>query len=580
MTEKQWAEGTRRLNINLNPNIEDIQVESLCAVGVVILPAHDALQFSVPFENLEKELRRLYDLFDSKSTFIVVGEDIDLFESVIWLQNISQYQLWISIKAMSIRKYHGRIPVGHFGAIVFTKYNGSLRHCKTRLPYSFCPTCDKTTKDYGGKKHTYNSYGTLLSDVWTDINADLSGELTDIYIRFADLFGIEQYNKMYVFDKRDSCFKYSNIKKKVAQTVHTTSDPQQEFKNTLLMGDCIEQIRLIPDNYVDFVFSDPPYNLKKKYAGYGDDLEIKDYFSWCDEWIKECLRVLKPGRTLALLNIPLWAVRHYLYLKENAYFQNSIVWDALSFPVRLIMPANYTILCFSKGKSRNLPGINKCSLNLRPLEINYCVREKCVHNRIKRNINDKAELLDIWWDIHRLKHNSRRVDHPCQLPPKLMYRLIELFTMEGEIVLDPFNGAGTTSLCANQLKRSYIGIELNEEYHNLANKRHKEIKEGINPFRKADRELTAKNSPVARVKKQTYEVPKKTLQLEVRRVTHLLNRIPSREELIQYGKYKIEYYDSYFVSWGEVTAAARTDGMVETRHKGSVNSSQAQLFEL
>ena len=62
-----------------------------------------------------------------------------------------------------------------------------------------------------------------------------------------------------------------------------------------------------------------------------------------------------------------------------------------------------------------------------------------------------------------------------------------------------------------------------------------------------------------------YEVPKRTLQLEVKRVAHVLGRLPTREELAAHGRYPIRYYDEYFVSWGEVCAAARTTGMSETR---------------
>jgi site-specific DNA-methyltransferase (adenine-specific) len=184
-------------------------------------------------------------------------------------------------------------------------------------------------------------------------------------------------------------------------------------------------------------------------------------------------------------------------------------------------------------------------------------------------INDRAPLTDLWWDIHRLKHNSRRVDHPTQLPPHLMYRLISVFTKPNEIVLDCFNGSGTTTLAAHQLGRHYIGIEKSPKYFNIAQERHKEITQGLDPFRKEERDLTAKNSPVPRLLKQKYEVPKKILQLEVKRIAQELGRLPTREEVEQNGKYPIKYYDEYFVSWGEVCAAARTTGMTEIRDSSS-----------
>ena len=221
---------------------------------------------------------------------------------------------------------------------------------------------------------------------------------------------------------------------------------------------------------------------------------------------------------------------------------------------------------------------------LEPLAEGYCLRASCVRKRNAFGFTDRGQLTDIWWDIHRLKHNSRRVDHPCQLPPQLLYRLISIFTKSNETVLDCFNGAGTTSLTAQQINRQFIGIELSEKYYEIAQSRHDEIRIGLDPFRKKNRTLTEKNSPVARMPKQTYEVPKKTLQLEVRRVSKELNRLPTRTEMIEHGKYPIKYYDEYFSSWGEVCAAARHDGMSETRAnkrklESSKSANQLQLFD-
>ena len=201
-----------------------------------------------------------------------------------------------------------------------------------------------------------------------------------------------------------------------------------------------------------------------------------------------------------------------------------------------------------------------------------------MRSRQATRLDDRGPLTDLWWDIHRLKHNTRRVDHPTQLPPQLMYRLIGVFTRRGEIVLDCFNGAGTTTLTAHQLGRRYVGIEISKEYCDMARNRHEEISSGLNPFRKARRKLTAKNSPVPRLPQQTYAVPKKTLQLEVRRVAKELGHLPTRKELAQYGKYPIRYYDEYFISWGEVCAAARTTGMTEDRpDSGDGESSDAAV---
>ena len=218
------------------------------------------------------------------------------------------------------------------------------------------------------------------------------------------------------------------------------------------------------------------------------------------------------------------------------------------------------------------------------LSEDFCIRPNCIKKRKRLNIKDTEFASNLWWDVHRLKHNSRRVDHPCQLPPLFMYRLISLFTNENEFVLDPFNGAGTTTLTAQQLNRKYVGIELSEYYHTMTIQRHQVLDLGIDPFRKNDDEKPkAKNSRVERLKKQKYQVSKKVLQLEVRSISKSIGHVPTKEDVIQHSKYPIEYFENYFIDWGEVTAAARTTGMTEhrTNDKGlqQISEPQLRLFE-
>ena len=526
---------------------------------------------------------------------ITLGEVKDLILAHSSISDFMRYQLWIAVKRTSpqVSVSNRYLPSHHFGALVHTKYESSLKHTKTRIEYTYCPACNKTTKDYGGKKHTYHQFGTLMSDVWRDISCEVNGDISSIIERFADLFGIEQYHELLVVDCRRLNITQISTEAIPSDTSSKINYIPENQLNRLVIGDCLEELHKIPNNSIDFAFADPPYNLGKKYTGYGDDLEVKEYFKWCDEWIDELARVLRPGRTCALLNIPLWAIRHFVHMERVLKLQNWIAWDALSLPVRMIMPAHYSIICFSKGVPRELPRQNAyarqsngliASLeesSVTPLSEGYCLRSQCITERNLKHINDAGELTDIWWDIHRLKHNSRRVDHPCLLPPKLMYRLISVFTNPEDVVLDCFNGTGTTTLTAHQLGRKYIGIEKSPEYVNTAQARHEEISEGIDPFRKMEGSPTAKNSRVRRMQKQRYAIPKKTLQLEVKRVANVLGRLPTREEVAQHSKYPIEYYDQYFVSWGEVCAAARTTGMSETRQENGHFSKveQLRLFE-
>ena len=73
-------------------------------------------------------------------------------------------------------------------------------------------------------------------------------------------------------------------------------------------------------------------------------------------------------------------------------------------------------------------------------------------------------VSDVWTDLHRIRHNKRRDQHPCQLPEPLLERLVLMTTEPGDIVLDPFVGAGTTAIAAKRLGRAYIGIDIDPAY--------------------------------------------------------------------------------------------------------------------
>ena len=592
------AENSQRLRVRTS--LIDNKAQLLdCAQGfkdvcIVRLPYAKPHDPRPALEEVGQVVREVAHVLGPEASLVILGEPINLVHAHASVEPFLRYQLWIAIKRKTIcsSTTPGSLPQYHFGALVYTKYKASLRHVKTRIQYTYCPVCNKTTKDYGGKKHTYHEFGTLVSDVWRDVACDLESNLTPVIDRFADLFGSEPYRELLFLDCRDLSLSYALPHRESRPVVQEGRRTLETRSHALIQGNCLEELKKIPNDSIDFVFADPPYNLRKKYSGYNDGLQIAEYFQWCDQWIGELARVLRPGRTCAILNIPLWAIRYFLCLEKIMRFQNWVVWDSLSFPVRLIMPAHYTILCFSKGESRPLPGLTDQADHengfspyngfqpYRPLAEGYCLRANCVATRKALGLNDRGPLTDLWGDVHRLKHNSRRVDHPCQLPPQLMYRLLSLFTKPGEVVLDCFNGAGTTTLAAHQFNRAYIGIELSEQYHCLAQARHEEIGMGLDPFRKEKRTLTSKNSPVPRMPKQKYAVPKKTLQLEVKRVARLLGRIPSREDIRKLGKYPIEYYEKYFASWGEVCAAARTTGMSEDRVpvKAEPAGQQLELF--
>ncbi len=235
-----------------------------------------------------------------------------------------------------------------------------------------------------------------------------------------------------------------------------------DYINQIRQGDCLKLFKQIPDESVDVVFADPPFNLKKKYRTHHDDLEFQEYLDWCEEWILECLRVIKPTGSIFLHNIPRWLTYYASLLNKNADFRHWISWEAPTAPMgKTLQPTHYGILFYAKNAKQN-------KFN----EIRYPHKRCRKCNYLLKDYGGKKHLLhpfgplvtDVWTDIHRLRHNKYRDKHPCQLPIHLLERIVLMSTDENDVVLDPFSGTGTTAIASKKLGRKFVGFELDEEY--------------------------------------------------------------------------------------------------------------------
>ncbi|MCY3715735.1 MAG: site-specific DNA-methyltransferase, partial [Chloroflexi bacterium] len=237
--------------------------------------------------------------------------------------------------------------------------------------------------------------------------------------------------------------------------------------NSILHGDCIELLRNIPDESVDITFADSPFNLKKRYSSYRDNLELSQYIEWCNVWLRELVRVTKPTGSIFIHNIPKWLTYLSAELNKIADFKHWIAWDAMSTPLgKTLLPTHYGILYYAKDVKK-----------LKFYDIRYPHHRCRKCGVLRKDYGGKKSRLhpfgpivsDVWSDLHRIKHNKRRDKHPCQLPIHLLERLLLLSTDEGDVVLDPFMGTGTTAVATKRLGRNFIGIELDENYVRIAN---------------------------------------------------------------------------------------------------------------
>lgn len=235
--------------------------------------------------------------------------------------------------------------------------------------------------------------------------------------------------------------------------------------NQIINGDIIEELRKIPDDSVDMTFADPPFNLNKKYGKYKDKREDYEYIKWCELWLTEMVRTTKPTGSIFVHNIPKWLIHYANHLNKTAHFKHWIAWDSMSAPLgKSLLPAHYGILFYTKIPK----GFKFHELRSPHKKCRACGEMIKDYGGKKKQINPYGTLLsDVWADIHRIRHNARRDNHPCQLPEPLLERLILMSTDEGDVVLDPFIGAGTTALAAKRLGRNYIGIDIDPKYKKI-----------------------------------------------------------------------------------------------------------------
>lgn len=248
----------------------------------------------------------------------------------------------------------------------------------------------------------------------------------------------------------------------------------QKFLNKIVKGDCLKLLKEISDNSVDMTFADPPFNLKKKYNGYKDSLEFKEYIDWCDKWIGEMVRITKPTGSIFVHNIPKWLTFYVKLLNEHAIFKDWIAWNAPTSPMgKSLQPAHYGILFYVKEpKKTKIYEIRMPHERERKSE--YLRKD---YGGKKAGLHPFGPLVsDIWSDIHRIKHKKYRDEHPCQLPIPLLERLILMTTDEGDVILDPFVGTGTTAMAAKKLGRKYIGFDLDQKYKQISEANLEKIK--------------------------------------------------------------------------------------------------------
>lgn len=242
--------------------------------------------------------------------------------------------------------------------------------------------------------------------------------------------------------------------------------------NQIIKGDSIEELKKLPDNSVDLIFADPPYNLQlqnelwrpnqTKVDAVTDDWDkfenFEEYDKFSYDWIKECKRVLKDTGSIWIIgsyhnifrigkimqDLGLWVLNDILWIKTN---------PMPNFKGTRFNNAHETLIWASKSKD------SRYTFNYKSLKV----------------VNDDKQMRSDWYipiclGEERIRVNGEKV-HSTQKPEALLHRIIISTSKKDDIVLDPFMGSGTTGAIAKKLGRNYIGIEREEKYIKVAEER-------------------------------------------------------------------------------------------------------------
>lgn len=233
---------------------------------------------------------------------------------------------------------------------------------------------------------------------------------------------------------------------------------------TVLIGDCLDVLKTLRRESVDLVVTDPPYNIGIDY-GRGKKADLRgDYWEWCRKWIYLCNRVLKPGGSMWIISGQEHAAEIDISLQlEDLVVRNRITWHE-TFGVychgkfgRCSRPIYYAVK--GKGFTFNREAVTVPSAR----QAKYGDRRAAQGGKIMGDV----------WQINRVcgTFSERVKGVPTQLPEELVRRIVGVSSNPGDTVLDPFAGSGTIPAVATAMGRRAVGIELNPDYAEIAERR-------------------------------------------------------------------------------------------------------------
>lgn len=251
---------------------------------------------------------------------------------------------------------------------------------------------------------------------------------------------------------------------------------RSDIADGILHGDCIELMLRLPDGSIDLAFADPPFNIGYEYDVYEDRMGYNQYLDWSRKWIAEVVRILKPDGTFWLAIGDEYAAELKIIMQEAGLICRSWVIWYYTFGVNCKQK-------FTRSHAHLFHMVkNAKNYTFNVDEIRVPSARQLVYG--DKRANPKGRLPDDTWILRpqdlpegfepsgdtwyfpRVNGTfyERKGWHGCQMPERLLERIIRCSSNLGEIVFDPFSGSGTTACVAKKLGRKYLAFDLSEDY--------------------------------------------------------------------------------------------------------------------
>ncbi len=242
----------------------------------------------------------------------------------------------------------------------------------------------------------------------------------------------------------------------------------EQYTNKILRGNSEQLLQKLPDNCIDIVVTSPPYNFGLDYSGHVDTDTWHAYFDKLFEVFDECIRVVKHGGRIVVNVSPLFSdyipTHHIIskfFIDKGLIWKGEILWEKNNYNCK-----------YTAWGSWSSPASPYLKYTWEFLEV-FCKGDlkKC-GSKENNDISDDEfkSWVNAKWSIAP-EHKMKQYRHPAMFPEQLVMRALKLFSFRGDVVLDPFNGAGTTTLVAHKFGRKYLGIDCSNEYCKTAEQR-------------------------------------------------------------------------------------------------------------